>query len=106
MDSRKINSTTKISLIPYLAYLVINPKEQNSTDYLGSKTSSLGLVLLVSLLRMFGVTASIPVWMAVVAEVGSGVACLERVVGAILVCVVVNICRQSLYPWLGSRYPP
>jgi len=35
------------------------------------------------------VAASIPVWMAVLAEVGSGVACLERVVGAILVCIVV-----------------
>jgi hypothetical protein len=55
-----------------------------STHYLGSNTSSLGLVLLVSLLRMLGTADSMPVWMAVVAEVGSGVACLERVVGAIL----------------------
>jgi hypothetical protein len=77
--------------------------EQNSTDYLGSKTSSLGLVLLVSLLRMFGVTASIPVWMAVVAEVGSGVACLERVVGAILVCVFVIVVDNLVS--LDSKYP-
>lgn len=52
---------------------------------MGSNTSSLGLVLLVSLLRMLGVEDSMPVWMAVVADVGSGVACLERVVGAILI---------------------
>lgn len=93
----------KSALIPYLAYLVINLQRANSTDYLGSKTSSLGLVLLVSLLRMFGVTASIPVWMAVVAEVDSGVACLERVVGAILVCVFVIFVDNLVS--LDSKYP-
>jgi hypothetical protein len=53
------------------------------THYLGSNTSSLGLVLLVSRLRTFGTTASTPVWMAVLTDVGSGEPCLERVVGAI-----------------------
>lgn len=64
------------------------------THYLGSKTSSLGLVLLVSLLRIFGPADSEPVCMAVLTDVGSGEPCLERVVGAIssdLVCPIRSI---------------
>ena len=64
------------------------------THYLGSKTSSLGLVLLVSLLRIFVPAESEPVWMAVLTDVGSGEPCLERVVGAIpkdLVCSITSI---------------
>jgi len=64
------------------------------THYLGSNTSSLGLVLLVSLLRTFAPVESEPVWMAVLTDVGSGEPCLERVVGAIssaLVCPITSI---------------
>jgi hypothetical protein len=59
------------------------------TDYLGSNTSSLGLVLLVSLFRTLAVLASEPVWIAELIDVGSGEACLERVVGAISAIVPV-----------------
>lgn len=58
-----------------------------ATDYFGSNTSSLGRVLLVSLLRMFPpvLVESVPLCRAVVDDddVGSGEPCLDRVVGAI-----------------------